>query len=403
MGVCQAESVGDCTMNDYSAPRCLAALCLVALLAACASAPKKPQPGPAAPPPPSTPAPQAQPAIPPPPPAPVMQPRAPLTYVVKSGDTLWGIASLYLRDPWRWPDIWYANPAISNPHLIYPGDVLKLGYVNGHPALSVIRHGQVVNEAAASPSRLPVEVLRPEIRYQPLNEAIPAIPLHSIRQFLSATRVVSQGELRDSGYLLRSLDGRPLVAAGGEAYARGLKLSEGSRYNLYRLGGKYVDPKTGATLGYQATYIGDGSVIRWGDPQKVVLTATVQEAMAGDRFLPVVSRQLNPNFIPHAPAKPVKGDIIAVLGGMSQIGQYQVVVLDRGSDAGLDPGTVLAIYRHGSEISDPYAFDDMSSSVRLPEERAGTLMVFRTFQKVSYALVMQARREIHILDVVRNP
>ncbi|MHB8424440.1 MAG: LysM peptidoglycan-binding domain-containing protein [Gammaproteobacteria bacterium] len=331
-----------------------------------------------------------------------MQPQAPLTYVVKSGDTLWGIASLYLRDPWRWPDIWYANPSIRNPHLIYPGDVLKLGYVNGRPALSVIRHGRVVNEAASSP-RLPVEVLKPEIRYQPLNEAIPAIPLNSIRQFLSATRVVSRDELKDSGYLLRSLDGRPLMAAGGAAYARGLKPSEGSRYNLYRLGGKYVDPKTGDTLGYQATYIGDGVVIRWGDPQKVVLTTTAQEAMAGDRFLPVVTRRLNPNFMPHAPAKPVKADIIAVLGGMSQIGQYQVVVLDRGSDAGLDPGTVLAIYRHGSEISDPYAFDDMSSSVRLPEERAGTLMVFRTFQKVSYALVMQARREIHILDVVRNP
>jgi hypothetical protein len=388
-------------MKDYNATRCLTALCLAALLVACASAPKKSQPAAATPPaPPPAPAETQAPA---PEPPPVVLPQAPKTYVVKKGDTLWGIASMYLEDPWRWPDIWYANPTIKNPHLIYPGDELMLGYINGHPTLTVVRNGKVVNEIAATPTSLPVEKLEPEVRYEALNQAIPTIPLNSIHQFLSGTRVVSKDELKNSGYLLRSLDGRPAVGVGGEVYARGLKTVDGSRYNLYRLGDKYVDPNSGDTLGYEATYIGDGSVERWGDPSKVLLTATAQEAMAGDRFLPVTAQQLNQNYLPHAPAKVVEGDIIAVLGGVAEIGQYEVVVLDRGTDSGLDAGTVLGIYGRGKKISDPYAYGNLSSSVKLPEEREGTLLVFRTYQKVSYGLVMEAKREIHLLDVVKNP
>ena len=388
-------------MKDYNATRCLTALCLAGLLVACASAPKKPQPAPAAPPPPP-PAPQTQPQ--PAAPAPVILPQAPRTYVVKKGDTLWGIASMYLQDPWRWPDIWYANPAIMNPHLIYPGDELMLGYINGRPTITVVRNGQVVNETAPSAaSSLPVDKLEPQIRSTPINQAIPTIPLNSIRQFLSGTRVVSKDELQNAGYLLRSLDGRPVVGLGGEVYGRGLKKSGGARYNVFRLGEKYVDPDNGDTLGYEATYIGDASVQRWGDPSKLILTATAQEAMAGDRFLPVVAQELNQDYLPHAPAKPVSGDIIAVLGGVIEIGQFQVVVLDRGTDAGLDVGTVLGIFGRTEKVSDPYAFDGLSGSVTLPGEREGTLLVFRTYEKVSYGLVMVATHEIHLLDAVKNP
>ena len=387
-------------MKDYSATRCLTALCLAGLLAACAHTQPKPAPMAAPPPPPP---PQEQPA--PPPPPPVMQPQAPRTYVVKKGDTLWGIASMYLRDPWRWPDIWYANPVIKNPHLIYPGDQLMLGYINGRPSLTVVRNGQIVTSATPAPAEtsLPMEKLEPQIRYTPLNQAIPVVPLNSIRQFLSGTRVVSKSELNDSGYLLRALDDRPIMGVGDKVYARGLKQSEGGRYNLYRLGQEYVDPDSGDNLGYQATYIGDGSVEVWGDPSKVLLTAAAQEAMAGDRFLPVATQQLNQNYMPHAPAKPVKGNIIAVLGGVLEIGQYEVVVLDRGSNAGLDSGSVLGIYSRSEKVSDPYAFDGLSGSVKLPEEREGTLLVFRTFPTVSYGVVMEAKSEIHLLDVVKNP
>ncbi|HVC28530.1 MAG TPA: LysM domain-containing protein [Gammaproteobacteria bacterium] len=390
-------------MKDYNATRCLTALCLAGLLAACASAPKKPQPAPSAPPPPPAPQTQTQPANPPPP---EILPQAPQTYVVKKGDTLWGIASMYLQDPWRWPDIWYANPAIKNPHLIYPGDQFVLGYINGRPTITVVRNGQVVNEAAAPAAVAPslsVEKLEPQIRTTPIEQAIPTIPLNAIHQFLNGTRVVSKDDLQNAGYLLRAIDGRPIIGLGSDVYGRGLKKSDGDRYNVFRLGEKYVDPDNGDTLGYEATYIGDASVQHWGDPSKLILTATAQEAMAGDRFLPVVAQELNQDYLPHTPTKQVKGDIIAVLGGVEEIGQFQVVVLDRGTDAGLDVGTVLGIYSRSKKIDDPYAFDGLSGSVKLPEEREGTLLVFRTYQKVSYGLVMIATQEIHLLDVVKNP
>lgn len=380
-------------MNNYSATRYLAALSLAALLAACASTPK-PKPAPAPAPPPAA----EQPA----PPPVVVQPQAPKRYVVKKGDTLWGIASMYLADPWRWPDIWYANPAIKNPHLIYPGDVLLLGYVNGKPTITVQRNGQTVAETPA-PAGLPVEKLSPKVRYEPLRQAIPVVELSSIQAFLSKTRVIDADELDHAGYLLSSIDGRPAIGVGGEVYARGLKQNQGNRYDLFRLGDAYIDPQSGDKLGYQATYIGTGDVERWGDPQKLVLSSTVQEALPGDRFLPVSEEALNPTFLPHPPAKSINGQIMAVLGGVQQIGQFQVVVLNRGDADGLDPGTVLRIYRKGLKVDDPYASGWFDGSVKLPDESSGTLMVFRTFKHVSYALIMRATREIHIADVVKNP
>jgi hypothetical protein len=381
-------------MNNYSATRYLAALSLAALLAACAHTPKK-QPAPPPPPPPQA----EQPA----PPPPVVEPQAPKRYVVKKGDTLWGIASMYLADPWRWPDIWYANPDIKNPHLIYPGDVLLLGYVNGKPTITVQRNGETVSETPAPASNLPVEKLSPKVRYESLQEAIPAVPLTAIQSFLSKTRVIDPDTLEHAGYLLQSVDGRPAIGVDGEVYARGLKQADGDRYDLYRLGDAYIDPETGDKLGYQATYIGTGQIERWGDPQKLVLSSAVQEALPGDRFLPVTEETLNPSFLPHPPTKSVDGQIMAVLGGVQQIGQFQVVVLNRGDDDGLDPGTVLRIYRKGLKVEDRYASGWFSGSVKLPDESSGTLMVFRTFKHVSYALIMRATREIHVADVVKNP
>ena len=403
-------------MNDYNAPRYLAALLPVALLAACAHAPKKPIP---------TPVPQAAtvtaPAEASAAPAPAMQPAAPQRYTVKKGDTLWGISSLYLKNAWNWPDIWYANPAIKNPHLIYPGDVLILGYnQEGRPSLSVERDGQLVSETtppptAAAPvsaaniaptntapqapvvmSNLPVTKLEPQVRYQSLSDAVTTVPLDGLRPFLSKTRIVSKSEMEDAGYLLQAEDSQPVMGAGTEVYARDLKPAEGTRYTLYHLGDPYVDPENGDTLGYEATYVGEGTVKRWGDPQTVILTSTARDARTGDRFLPQAGNgALDLSFPPHRPAKTVDGSIVSVLSGEAQIGQYDVVVLNRGTNAGIDPGTVLGIYRRGKKSDD--------GSVKLPTERSGTLMVFRSFDKASYAVVMLATREIHVADVVANP
>ncbi len=413
-------------MNDYNAPRYLAVLLPAALLAACVHAPKRPTP--------ATPAPQAatapaQAEASPAAAAPEMQATAPQRYTVKKGDTLWGIASIYLKQPWAWPDIWYANPTIKNPHLIYPGDVLILGYTqSGQPTLSVERNGAVVTESAAptaaAPSavtvtavaaanmaptaaaqqavvmtNLPVTKLEPQIHYAALDSAITTVPLDGLRPFLSKTRIVSKSQMEDAGYLMQAGDAQPAMGADTEVYARNLKPADGTRYTIYHLGDPYVDPENGDTLGYEATYVGLADVQDWGDPQKVIITSSAREAQAGDRFLAEPSNgALDLTFPPHRPAKTVNGQIVSVLSGEMQIGQYDVVVLNRGSSQGVDPGTVLGIYRKGQKVDDP-----LGGSVTTPVERSGTLMVFRTFDKASYAVVMLATREIHVDDVVANP
>ena len=411
-------------MNDYNAPRYLAVLLPVVLLTACAHAPKKPAPA-AAPAAATVSAPVTTGAA----PAVEMQAQAPQRYTVKKGDTLWGIASLYLKAPWAWPDIWYANPDIKNPHLIYPGDVLVLGYTaSGQPSLSVERNGQVVSEAPvvatvaavaaatiapkaeAAPaavvmSNLPVAKLEPQIRYQSLDQAVSTVPLEGLRPFLSKTRIVTTGEMSDAGYIMQAADNQPAMGADTEVYARGIKPAEGTRYGIYHLGDKYVDPENNDTLGYEATYVGEAMVQTWGDPQKVIITSTTHEAQAGDRFLVEPGNgNIDLTFPPHHPAKTVDGQIAAVLSGEAQIGQYDVVLLNRGTKAGVDPGTVLGIFRRGGSVKDKVGGGVLfGGSVELPLERSGILMVFRSFEDSSYAVVMQASREIHVTDVVANP
>ena len=417
-------------MNHYTFPRYLAAGAALSLLAACAHHAVKPAPVAAAPAPATVVAPAAATVA--PATAPVMQATAPERYTVKKGDTLWGIASMYLRDPWRWPDIWYDNPSIKDPHLIFPGDVLILGRnAQGQPTLSVERNGTPVTEAtnvtaaapttaaaavsaapamaAAAPlqavanSALPVTKLEPQPRYLPLSAAVTTVPLNGLLPYLSKTRVVGSSELDDTGYLLTAFNQGPASGAGEEVYARDMKPADGARYEILRKGDPYVDPDSGRTLGYEAIYIGDAQVEAWGDPTKLLITNSTQEAIKGDHFVPTNGDPVSLNFFPHHPAKTIDGQIMAVLGGVGQIGQYDVLVLNRGSDDGLDPGAVLGIYRKGDKIKDPNASFFNSTRVTLPTERTGTLMVFRSFKNVSYALVMQANHEIHLADIVGNP
>ena len=415
-------------MINYNAPRHLAVLLPVLLLAACAHAPKKPTPAPA-----PAPATVSAPTTATVAPAPEMQPQAPRRYTVKKGDTLWGISSMYLKSPWLWPDIWYANPDIKNPHLIYPGDVLLLGYTaSGQPTLSVERNGQVVSEttvqaaapaaatvaavaaatvaptaaavpAAVAMSGLPVTKLEPQIRYEDLSQAVTAIPLDGLRPFLSKTRVVTKQQLEDAGYVMQALDYEPSIGSNTEIYTRGLKAADGTRYTIFHQGDKYVDPETGDTLGYEATYVGEAQVEAWGDPQKAIITSSAQEAQVGDRLLAQAGNgTLDLSFPPHSPSKTVNGQIVAVLSGEAEIGQYDVVLLNRGSKQGVDPGTVLGVYRKGGQSDDPNN-SIWNGSVKLPEERSGMLMVFRSFDDSSYAVIMHATREIHVDDVAANP
>jgi hypothetical protein len=308
-------------------------------------------------------------------------------YTVVKGDTLWDIAGMFLRDPWRWPDIWHVNQQIANPHLIYPGDVLELTYVNGQPRLSLQR----------GPMKL-----SPQVRSSPLDTAIPTVPVDAIKGFLTRPFVLENGQLDATPYIVAFADEHIMGGAGQRIYVRSIEDSAQSKFEIVRKGGEYKDSQTGEVLGYEATYVGSALLQKTGDPATLLLTSTDLESLQGDRLLPATDDVALSNFQPKAPAQQVDGAIISVLNGVTQIGQYNVVVLDRGARDGLAVGDVLQINNRGATIKDPVTADP-KDVVTLPDEQAGMLMVFRTFDRVSFGIVMYATRAIHVLDKVVSP
>ncbi len=310
---------------------------------------------------------------------------APNEYVVQVGDTLWDIAATFLRDPWYWPEIWYVNPDIVNPHLIYPGDVLGLVYIDGQPRITNVR---------ASTYRL-----SPQARVTPLTESITSIPYEAVAAFLSSGVILEKDQADALPYLLATRGDHLIASAGNEIYVRGIDGTRpGARYTVVHVGDPLYDPDDNRLIGYQGITVGDGTLRRGGDPATVALTDTVQEAKAGDRLLPeTVDVPLN--FFPRSPSSAVEGRIVSVVGGVTQIGQYQVVVLNRGTNNGVTVGDVLTVWQTGETVDDRFG----GGNVRLPDEEAGTIMVFKTYDRISYGLVMEATQAIHVHDTVRNP
>jgi LysM domain len=310
----------------------------------------------------------------------------PQTYVVKKGDTLWDISQMFLSDPWLWPEIWHVNPQIDNPHLIYPGDELNLIYIDGRPKL-VVKRGKDVK-------------LSPHVRISELDKAIPAIPLDAISPFLTDSRVVESEQLKSAPYVLAGSGGHIVSGAGDQLFARG-EFKEGEEtFGIFRPGDAYIDPDTEELLGYQAFSIASAKVINVeGDVATLALNQTSEEVRRGDRLLPDEERQISSTFYPSAPEEDTDGYIIAVEGGVSQIGSMDVVVINKGARDGLVIGHVLAIHRVGENVRDPIT----GEIVKIPDARAGLLMIFRTFEKVSYGLVLKATRSLSVMDKVKNP
>ena len=312
----------------------------------------------------------------------------PDVYVVKKTDTLWDISAQFLNDPWLWPEIWQVNPQVNNPHLIYPGDILNLVYVDGKPRIRR-KHGVIK--------------LGPKIRVASRGDAIAALPLEAIKPFLVSARVVTDDQIDDAPYVLSS-DGDHMIAGKDvRIYARGFEdEAVQSSYALFRRGGEYHDPVTGELLGIEAIHLGEAVVARTGDPTTLDISESVKETRKGDRLLPIDEQQLQPYFYPHAGKTEVGGQIISVYEGVTQIGQYHVVIINRGDREGIEVGQVFTVWRKGELVKDKYGsgFSDM---VQLPSEKAGEIMVFRTFEKVSLALVMNATRPMHVLDSIKNP
>jgi len=329
-----------------------------------------------------------------------LNPDHPDVYVVQKGDTLWDIAGQFLAQPWYWPEIWQVNPQVENPHLIYPGDRLRLVYVDGQPQLQLERGPRAYRLTPAG------DTLHPQVRREPVGEAIPAIPLDAINAFLSRTRIVAPDAFKGTPYVISGADQRILMGAGEKIYARGDFSVPLASYGIYRPGPVYADPITGETLGQQALDVGSGDLFQL-DPDRredlavatLEVTRTAREIRLEDRLLPVEERAVSALFQPGAPAVPVDGVILGVDEGVTQIGKYDVVVINRGEREGLQPGHVLSIYKRGATVRDYIERDN----VKLPDEYAGVMMVFRTFEKMSLALVLEADRPLEVMDLVRNP
>ena len=241
--------------------------------------------------------------------------------------------------------------------------------------------------------------MSPQARVTPLSESINSIPYESVAAFLRSGKIVQKDEAETLPYLLQTRGDHLVAAAGNEIYVRGLAGEQpGSRFYVVHIGDPLRDPDDNRLIGYQGISVGEGSLRRNGDPATVALTDTRQEAMAGDRFLPE-EVDIPLNFFPRSPSANIDGRIVSVVGGVTQIGQYMVVVLNRGTNNGVSVGDVLTVWQAGQEVPDNVA----GGKVVLPEEEAGTVMVFKTYDRISYGLVMEATQVIHIHDTVRNP
>ena len=323
---------------------------------------------------------------------------APDRYVVKRGDTLWDISATFLRDPWYWPEIWQVNPQVENPHLIYPGDILSLVYIDGEPRLMLERGVRA-------------DRLSPQIREQRLDEAINTISYEQIAAFLSRSEVVPKDELNRMPYMISSRGDHLIAGAGNDIYVRTAKdgyglAGPGSRYNVIHIGDELRDPDDNEVVGYEALFVANGQLRREGDPATVKLLKSEREAIPGDRLVDH-DVEIPLNFFPKAPDSEINGQIISVIDGVALIGQYQVVVLNRGARHGLAAGDVLSVFEAGEVVRDRYrdatGLSLRGEKVKLPDEYAGTVMVFKSYDRISYALVMKAESEMRVLDAVRNP
>lgn len=324
----------------------------------------------------------------------------PQTYEVKKGDTLWHIADTFLNSPWLWPEVWHVNEQIQNPHLIYPGDLIKLIYIDGKPHLSVQR-----NSNNAGKTYLPDGTLKltPRARISELDSEIPAIPLDAIQSFLVDHRVVSKDDLTNSPYVVAGNDDRIVLGAADYFYARDPINNWNDptlAYGVYRGGDPYFDPDTGENLGYEARQIGLGKFIEQTDDiARVKLIESEEEVRISDVLLPTLQQRVQSVFYPKSPDSQINGKILHVFAGVRNVSQHNVVVLNKGERENLKTGDVLAIYRVGERVRDRKT----NELLQLPSERSGLLIVFRVFEKVSFGLVVKSYKSITVMDEVRNP
>lgn len=350
-------------------------------------------------------------------------------HVVVKGDTLWGISSKFLQDPWLWPKVWKFNRSqIKNPHLIYPGDVVLLDLSSGKPELKLLRE---------------TITLQPGAVEEPLQKAaIPTIPLSVIAPFLSKPLVIEKDQLAASPRIVAGQDNRVVLSPGTKIYINKIEEEDGLNWFVYRPGDNLVDPDSKEVLGVEAVYLGDAKMTRYGEPATAVISKAKEEIFVKDRLVAAGDEAIT-NFVPHAPEMDIRGRIIKIYGGLAEAGPESIVAISRGTQDGVEIGHVLAINRYGRIIKDPEPsksadndskaklkelnfevskdadgkpivnFEKKSEKndglalepgmIKLPDERVGLLMIFRVFDRVSYGIIMQASDPIHTKDAVQTP
>ena len=323
---------------------------------------------------------------------------APDIYTVKKGDTLWDISGQFLESPWRWPEIWNLNrEQIKNPHWIYPGDVIALDKSGANPRLRLLRDGVEVADGGAGGT----EKYDPRIRSEALEaDAIPSIRAQDIEPFLAKPLFIQEGALDSAAAIVASEDHHVIVGKGNIAYIEGLDSSKGRDWQIYRPGKKLLDPDNErVVLGYEAIYVGDAYVKRFGDPATADIVRSKFEVNRGDRVINAEEESYIA-YVPHAPDKAIKGRIVSAYNSVNEVAQNSIVTVNRGKRDGMEIGHVLAAYRNGEWVPSELK---RGKKVKLPDERVGLIFIFRVFDNLSYALVLQSTRQFSLGDVVQTP
>lgn len=343
----------------------------------------------------------------------VVRENAPARYVVVKGDTLWDISNKFFKDPWKWPQIWGLNKdTIKDPHWIYPGNVVVLDpasktlHFGELPKSPDIPPGEVALVPDLPPSTEPADIAVPDSKIQKLSpkvrvvngehDAIASIPASIIGAFLSKPLVIENEAIDGAPTLIGSVEQRALLSFGDTAFATGIPDDKGPLWQLYRPGKALIDPDTDETLGYEAIYLGDASVHKYDAVTTLKITKSVLDIQKGDNFIQS-SVGLANNYIPRSPNSKIRAKVISIYGGVDQGGQNSVITLNKGTRDGLENGHVLALYKESEHSK------YNGKTYTLPSLRYGLVVVFRTFDKVSYALVMQVQRTVRLLDSVETP
>ncbi|WP_299731498.1 LysM peptidoglycan-binding domain-containing protein [uncultured Endozoicomonas sp.] len=317
---------------------------------------------------------------------------SPTKYTVASGDTLWDISTTFLESPWLWPEIWHANPQIQNPHLIFPGDVISLVYVDGKPRLMISSRGDTGRTIKLSP----------KVRVLPGESAIPAIPLGAIKSYLKGGYVfASEEEFEQSPYVFYGEDSKTTAATGDKVYARGDFTADNvSRFSAVRRGDMIEDPQTGELLGIVGLDIGTANLHQvQGDVASIIIQSSKLEMRNGDRLVDQESSGLVTTFFPKSPEVPVEATVTANLNGSKKISKHDTIIINKGGREQLEQGDVFAIYRPDEKVLDPFSGEKVS----LPLERVGYVMVYRPFEKMSYGIVLMAEEDLEVGYILKSP